>query len=251
MARKPRIGSLAAELPVSLVEPDGLIVTTDGRYVRLIQCDRVPNTITANASELARIKDAFEGLCRIIPDGQSLVIYAQTDPVPIEDALASDERATTIAALQDRVDGHERLAEARERLFEATRQTVIAAAGAEQPAVSARWWVAVPYAPVSEDPRRQLVTWRPGREAGHCGRRIGRRRSRVPGSPNRSTARCGAPESRRGRLTAPRRSRCCGSGCIRQPTSCPTSRHWPARARLPTRLRSPRRARTATGSSRP
>ena len=156
MARKPRIGSLAAELPVSLVEPDGLIVTTDGRYVRLIQCDRVPNTITAEPSELARIKDAFEGLCRIIPDRQSLVIYAQTDPVPIEDALASDERATAIAAAQDRIDGHDRLAQARERLFEATRQTVIAAAGAEQPAVSARWWVAVPYAPVSEDPRRQL-----------------------------------------------------------------------------------------------
>ncbi len=156
MARKPRIGSLAAELPVSLVEPDGLIVTTDGRYVRLIQCDRVPNTITAEPSELARIKGAFEGLCRIIPDRQSVVIYAQTDPVPIEDALASDERATAIAAAQDRIDGHDQLAQARERLFEATRQTVIAAAGAEQPAVSARWWVAVPYAPVSEDPRRQL-----------------------------------------------------------------------------------------------
>ena len=59
-------------LPVALVEPDGLIVTTDGRYVRVIECDRVPNTITADPSELARIEDAFAHLCRIIPDRQGL-----------------------------------------------------------------------------------------------------------------------------------------------------------------------------------
>ena len=47
-----RVGSLGSVLPISLVEPDGLIVTTDGRYVRLIECDRVPNTITADPSEL-------------------------------------------------------------------------------------------------------------------------------------------------------------------------------------------------------
>ena len=33
---------------------------------------------------------------------------------------------------------------------------MIAAAGAEQPAVLARWWVAVPYTPVIEDNREQL-----------------------------------------------------------------------------------------------
>ena len=50
MAGRSRIGSLGDVLPVALVEPDGLIVTTDGRYVRLIECDRVPNTITADPS---------------------------------------------------------------------------------------------------------------------------------------------------------------------------------------------------------
>ena len=38
----------------------------------------------------------------------------------------------------------------------ATRQTVRAAAGAEQPAVAARWWVVVPYRPVIDDSREQL-----------------------------------------------------------------------------------------------
>jgi hypothetical protein len=95
-----RVGSLASVLPIALVEPDGLIVTTDGRYVRVIECDRVPNTITADPSELARIESCFAHLCRIIPDRQRLTILAQTDPVPIHDALAADIRACEIAAAQ-------------------------------------------------------------------------------------------------------------------------------------------------------
>ena len=57
-----RVGSLGSVLPIALVEPDGLIVTTDRRYVRVIECDRVPNTITADASELGRIEDCFAHL---------------------------------------------------------------------------------------------------------------------------------------------------------------------------------------------
>src|SRR5665213_1546310 len=156
MAGRSRIGSLADVLPVAVVEPDGLIVTTDGRYVRMIECDRVPNTITADPSDLSRIRDAFTQLCRIIPDRQSLMILAQTDPVAIDDALAPDAQATHTAADQDRRDGNPQLAAARELLFAATRQTVIAAAGAEQPAVLARWWVVVPYTLTIEDSREQL-----------------------------------------------------------------------------------------------
>ena len=98
-----RVGSLGSVLPIALVEPDGLIVTTDGRYVRVIECDRVPNTITADPSELGRIEDCFAHLCRIIPDRQGLTILAQTDPVPIDDALAADVRAAKIAAARDQL----------------------------------------------------------------------------------------------------------------------------------------------------
>src|SRR5450755_3600602 len=155
-----RVGSLGSVLPVALAEPDGLMVTTDGRYVRVIECDRVPNTITADPSELGRIEDCFAHLCRIIPDRQGLTILAQTDPVPIDDALAGDVRAAKIAAARDQLADQPELAAARLRLMAATRQTVRAAAGAEQPAVAARWWVVVPYRPVIDDSREQLrATW--------------------------------------------------------------------------------------------
>ncbi len=156
MALRSRVGSLGELVPVSLVEPDGLIVTTDGRYVRVIECDRVPNTITADPAQLARVEAAFAHLCQTIGDRQSLMILAQTDPVPIADALASDREATRVAAAQDHAAGQPDLARARRRLLAATEQTVIAAADAEQPAVAARWWVVVPYRPVIDDPRRQL-----------------------------------------------------------------------------------------------
>jgi hypothetical protein len=149
-------GSLAELLPVAAVEPDGLIVTTDGCYVRVLECDRVPNTITADPGRVARVEQAFAQLCRTIPDRQSLQILAQTDPVPIEDALAADRAATETASAQDRADGHGDLARARRRLLAATEQTVRAAAGADQPAVLARWWVVVPYRPVIDDVGEQL-----------------------------------------------------------------------------------------------
>jgi hypothetical protein len=151
-----RVGALESLVPLSLAEPDGLLITTDGAYVRLIQCERTPNTITADTSDLARIEQAFASLCRLIPDGQSLVIYAQTDPVPIDEALAPDRWATELAAEHDRERGEGRLASARERLGAAAEETVKAAAGAEQPAIAARWWVAVPYRPAIEDPRTRL-----------------------------------------------------------------------------------------------
>jgi hypothetical protein len=143
-------------VPIAAVEPDGLVITSDGRYVRLIECDRVPNTITADGPQLARVEAAFAQLCRAIPDRQSLMVLAQTDPVPIDDALAADRAATATAIARDRVDGHHELARARSRLQAAAEQTVITAAGAEQPAVLARWWVVVPYRPAAADGRQHL-----------------------------------------------------------------------------------------------
>lgn len=149
-------GSLADLLPVSVIEPDGLVVTTSGRYVRLIECERVPNAVTADPVTLSSIERAYTNVCRSIPDHQGLVVYAQTDPVPMNEALSNDVELARAAASADRATGRDALAEARLRLLEATTQTVLAAAGAEQPAVAARWWVAVPYWPRPESARDQL-----------------------------------------------------------------------------------------------
>src|SRR5438270_11259945 len=122
-------GSLAALLPLSVLEPDGLIVTTRGRYVRVIECERVPNALTADPVTLGSIERAYANVCRAIPDHQGIAVYAQTDPVPMKEALAGDLELAVAAADADRTSGHHALAESRELLLEATTETVLAAAG--------------------------------------------------------------------------------------------------------------------------
>jgi len=151
--RNARTGSLGRLLPVDVVEPDGLIITLDGHYVRLIECERMPNAITADDGAQTRIERGFAEICRGIPDRQALAIYAQTDPIPVAEALAEDRRRVQIACGHDRRHGREDLAQARCRLLSAQTQSVVHAAGSEQPAVAARWWLAVPHKPVGEDLR--------------------------------------------------------------------------------------------------
>src|SRR6185437_11870344 len=89
--------SLADLLPLSVLEPDGLIVTTNGRYVRMIECERVPNALTADPVTLGVIERAYANVCRAIPDHQGIVVYAQTDPVPLKEALEVDLELTQAA----------------------------------------------------------------------------------------------------------------------------------------------------------
>jgi len=107
---------------------------------------------------------------RAIPDRGSIAVYAQTDPIPVDEALAEDERRVAVAATQDRQAGQHALAEARTRLLTAQRQSVVNAAGSEQPAVAARWWVAVPHRPLEDElatrfrhaiiPGGRRISWR-------------------------------------------------------------------------------------------
>jgi hypothetical protein len=146
-----RTRSIARILPIDLVEPDGLVVTSDGRYVRLLECERMPNAITADGGAQARIERCFAEICHAIPDGQSISVYAQSDPIPADEALAQDKRRVEPACDRDHSDGQAELAEIRGRLLTAQRQSVVSAAGSEQPAVAARWWVAVPHRPHADE----------------------------------------------------------------------------------------------------
>ena len=116
----------------------------------------MPNAITADPSAQARIERAFAEICRGIPDRQALSIYAQTDPIPVGEALAEDRHRVELACEQDRSYGREDLAPVRRRLLSAQTQSVVHAAGSEQPAVAARWWLAVPHQPQAEDVRTRF-----------------------------------------------------------------------------------------------
>ena len=84
-----------------------------------------------------------------IPDHQALCLYAQTDPIPIDDAMAEDDDRVARAIADDLAADppREDLARTRRRFLQAQRQSVSTAASGEQPAVQARYWIAVPWRP--------------------------------------------------------------------------------------------------------
>jgi len=142
-----RTASIAELIDIHALEPDGLIVTGAGEYVRVIECEFVPNPITADPAQIAAIEDGWAALFAAIPDHQGLSLYAQTDPIPIDDAMREDADRVDRAITDDLAAGREDLARTRRRFLQAQRQSVSTAARGEQPAVQARYWVAVPWRP--------------------------------------------------------------------------------------------------------
>jgi hypothetical protein len=145
---KPRwSGSVADLIDIHALEPDGLIVTGAGAYVRVVECQFVPNPITSDESQLAAIDSGWAAVFAAIPDNQGLSLYAQTDPIPIDDAMAEDVERVARAIKDDHAAGRDDLARVRRRFLAAQTQSVATAANGEQPAVAARYWVAVPWQP--------------------------------------------------------------------------------------------------------
>lgn len=154
-----READLGRLLPLAALEPDGLVVTTDGRYVRAIECEGVPNPVSAGEDTLQRITNGWGGLCAQIPDRQGLCFLVQSDPLPVEEALAADRRKVDVATCDDRRHGRGALAVTRGRLLAAQAETVHAAAATlAVPAV--RYFIVVPWLP-ELGPREQLAALRP------------------------------------------------------------------------------------------
>jgi len=143
-----RPGTLGELVDIAAIEPDGLIVTTRGVYVRVAEVQRVPNVISSSPDQIFSTVDGWATLCSSIPDFQGLNFYAQTDPMPIADAMQQDVDRVDAAIADDLAnDRGDTLPRARRRLLAAQRQSVTDAAHADQPAVASRYWVAVPYVP--------------------------------------------------------------------------------------------------------
>ncbi|MCA1697601.1 MAG: hypothetical protein LC790_01320, partial [Actinobacteria bacterium] len=145
--RAPRVASIAELIDIHALEPDGLIVTGAGSYVRVIDCVGVPNPISADPAQITMIEEGWGALFAAIPDHQGLSLYAQVDPIAIDDAMLTDHERVQRAITDDLAAGCWDLARTRRRFLQAQRQSVTVAAQGEQPAVQARYWVAVPWQP--------------------------------------------------------------------------------------------------------
>ncbi|MDO9353310.1 MAG: hypothetical protein Q7T55_06425 [Solirubrobacteraceae bacterium] len=148
---KARTSPLGSLLDVAVVEPDGLIVTTSGDYVRLVEIGRVPNLFFATDEQRARTIDYWTRLCGSIPNQQELWFFVLRNPLPPELVSAPDVAIARRVADRDmkRVDDplHEDMARMRLRLERLTARTVSEAATGDMGASWARHYAAVVWRP--------------------------------------------------------------------------------------------------------
>jgi hypothetical protein len=129
---------VAELVPVAAVEPDGLLVTGVGDYVRLLGLPRVLQPLAGRPAHRQELRDRLGALAASVPAGQSLQVTVSAEALQAETALERDWREITAAADTADTEG---LGEATRRLGHGLEQTVRASA----PAVAAaqlEWTVA-------------------------------------------------------------------------------------------------------------
>jgi hypothetical protein len=146
MRRAPR--SLGEVVPVAAVEPDGLVVTSAGTYVRLLELARAIQPLGGGLARRAWIGERLGGLAAALPAGQRLQVLVEAEPLDPDRVLADDWREISAAA--DVVPAAR--AEAMRRLGYGLEQTVRASAPTID-AAELRWTLAVGWTPTGGDGR--------------------------------------------------------------------------------------------------
>ena len=77
-------------VPLAAVEPDGLLITTDGAYVRLLECVQPLQPLRGGREHREAIRDQLAALAARIPAGQSLQVVVEAEPLDVDAALADD-----------------------------------------------------------------------------------------------------------------------------------------------------------------
>jgi DNA helicase HerA-like ATPase len=127
MGHKRRVSEL---LGVAAIEPDGLLISEDGTYVRYLEVGTV-NPLAVEQTEGERISAAFAQIAARLPDRQALQLYVQGTPLDLEALLAEEtyrcERAAGAAedaGEHDRATAIRRLGIAQEQSIRKTARTV-------------------------------------------------------------------------------------------------------------------------------
>ena len=154
-----RTRTLADLLPIAAVEPDGLLITTGCRYVRLLECTQPLQPQRGGREHRDTIRSQLATLAARIPAGQAIQVVVDAEPLDVDHELRADWAAIDTAALAARRSGDAPRAEAMRRLGYGLEQTIRHSAPAVE-ALRPRYTIATSWQP-SGLPR--LPTRRPVR----------------------------------------------------------------------------------------
>jgi hypothetical protein len=141
-----RTRTLADLLPIAAVEPDGLLITTGGRYVRLLECTQPLQPQRGGRQHRDTIRSQLATLAARIPAGQAIQIVVDAEPLDVDHELRSDWEAIDTAARAARRSGDAPRAEAMRRLGYGLEQTIRHSAPAVE-ALRPRYTVATSWQP--------------------------------------------------------------------------------------------------------
>jgi hypothetical protein len=150
-----RARTLADVVPLAAAEPDGLLITTDGAYVRLIECAQPLQPMRGGREHREAIRKQLEALAARVPVRQRLQVVVEAEPVDPDSALAADWREVDAAVDAASRDGDVQRGVAMRRLGFGLEQTVRRSARAVA-AAQLRWTVVTSWQPVGTSVRAPL-----------------------------------------------------------------------------------------------
>ena len=115
--------SAADLLGVAAIDPDGLLITDDGLYVRYLQTGGV-NPLVMEPEQAERVSAAFAQIAARLPDRQALQLYVQAGPLELEELLADEGHRCEQAAGAAQDAGEIERAKAIRRLGVAQEQSI-------------------------------------------------------------------------------------------------------------------------------
>ena len=145
-------------LDVAAIEPDGLLIGSDGTYVRYLQCETV-NPLVLDPDEAAGISAAFAQIAARLGDRQTLQLYVHARPLELEELLAEQSHLCEQAAGAAQDAGQDERADAIRRLGGAQEDSIRVSAKSVQP-VQVRYVLVCPVTPA----RRRRWLSPPGRK---------------------------------------------------------------------------------------
>jgi hypothetical protein len=141
-----RTRSLADVLPVAAIEPDGLLMSTGGRYVRLLECTQPLQPQRGGQEHRDTIRSQLATLAARIPAGQAIQVVVDAEPLDIDRELAPDWAAIDTASDLARRREDAARAEAMRRLGYGLEQTIRRSAAAVE-ALRPRYTIAASWRP--------------------------------------------------------------------------------------------------------
>jgi energy-coupling factor transporter ATP-binding protein EcfA2 len=145
-------------LPVEFVDESGLVITSDGALVRIVQVFP-PNPLVLAPEDRQRLADGFCHLVGRLRPSQSVQFYAQAKPIDVEDLLDASRHEVARWAGPPPVRGGgplDRRALDRWRLYGAMEESIRLHAD-DQAAVEFGAYVVIPFVPVDPSSARSVI----------------------------------------------------------------------------------------------